>query len=240
MDTQGDRRAGDGLRGRPGRACRPRSTPGSARRSAACRRRRSPSRSAWSRCSGSRSSSGEGFGQLGEVGGLSWYYLIGGLLGAVYVTTVLITVRTLGAGGVTAATIAGQLTMSVVLDRLGILGLAQRGLTPGRRDRRRAAGAGRVPGRFAADASRHSALEECSWRCVTILRSRSQPPALPRRSGLPVSAGPWPRPSLLARAAAQSSPREVARADDRGRAMLVVRCCVTHEWRRAGSATSGS
>jgi transporter family-2 protein len=76
--------------------------------------------------------SGEGFGQLGEVGGLSWYYLIGGLLGAVYVTTVLISVRTLGAGGVTAATIAGQLSMSVVLDQLGILGLAQRQLTPGR------------------------------------------------------------------------------------------------------------
>ena len=56
-------------------------------------------------------------------GDLSWYYLIGGLLGAVYVTTVLIAVRTLGAGGVTAATIAGQLTLSVVIDRLGVLGL---------------------------------------------------------------------------------------------------------------------
>ncbi len=99
--------------------------------SAACRRRRSRSRSAWRRWSGSRFVSGEGFGRLGEVGGLSWYYLIGGLLGAVYVTTVLISVRTLGAGGVTAATIAGQLTMSVVLDQLGFLGLAQRGLTPG-------------------------------------------------------------------------------------------------------------
>jgi bacterial/archaeal transporter family-2 protein len=76
--------------------------------------------------------SGEGFGQIGEIGGLSWYYLIGGLLGAVYVTTVLISVRTLGAGGVTAATIAGQLLMSVVLDQLGILGLAQKQLTPGR------------------------------------------------------------------------------------------------------------
>jgi transporter family-2 protein len=76
--------------------------------------------------------SGEGFGQIGELGGLSWYYLIGGLLGAVYVTTVLISVRTLGAGGVTAATIAGQLSMSVVLDQLGILGLAQKQLTPGR------------------------------------------------------------------------------------------------------------
>jgi bacterial/archaeal transporter family-2 protein len=76
--------------------------------------------------------SGEGFGQLGEVGGLSWYYLIGGLLGAVYVTTVLISVRTLGAGGVTAATIAGQLTLSVILDQVGFLQLAQRSITPGR------------------------------------------------------------------------------------------------------------
>ena len=66
---------------------------------------------------------GEGFGQIGEIGGLSWYYLIGGLLGAVYVTTVLIAVRTLGAGGVTAATIAGQLTFSVVIDHYGWLGV---------------------------------------------------------------------------------------------------------------------
>ena len=61
--------------------------------------------------------SGEGFGRLGEIGGLDWYWLIGGLLGA---------------GGVTAATIAGQLTLSVVLDQLGILGLAQREITPAR------------------------------------------------------------------------------------------------------------
>ena len=46
-------------------------------------------------------------------------YLLGGVLGAVYVTTVLMTVRDLGAGGVTAATIAGQLTMSVLIDRAG-------------------------------------------------------------------------------------------------------------------------
>jgi transporter family-2 protein len=75
---------------------------------------------------------GEGFGRIGEVAGLSWYWLIGGLLGAIYVTTVLISVRELGAGGVTAATIAGQLTLSVVIDRLGILGLAEREITPAR------------------------------------------------------------------------------------------------------------
>jgi bacterial/archaeal transporter family-2 protein len=70
-----------------------------------------------------------GFGQAGEIRHLQWYYLLGGVLGAAYVTTVLITVRTLGAGGVTAATIAGQLTMSVTLDQLGILGLEHRGFT---------------------------------------------------------------------------------------------------------------
>ena len=69
---------------------------------------------------------------LGAAGDLRWYYLTGGLLGAAYVTTVLVSVRTLGAGGVTAATIAGQLSFSVVLDRLGVLGLDEKPLSPGR------------------------------------------------------------------------------------------------------------
>src|SRR5918999_898114 len=72
---------------------------------------------------------GGGFGDLGEAKGLSWYYLTGGVLGAVYVTTALIAVRTLGAGGVTAATIAGQLSLSVVIDRMGVLGLDERAIT---------------------------------------------------------------------------------------------------------------
>src|SRR5919202_1611423 len=54
-----------------------------------------------------------------------WYYLTGGLLGVCYVSTVLVTVRTLGAGGVTAATIAGQLTLAVIVDQLGILGVSK-------------------------------------------------------------------------------------------------------------------
>jgi transporter family-2 protein len=72
---------------------------------------------------------GGGFGEVGAAGDLPWYYLTGGVLGAAYVTTVLVSVRTLGAGGVTAATIAGQLTMSVLLDRSGWLGLDERALT---------------------------------------------------------------------------------------------------------------
>jgi transporter family-2 protein len=66
---------------------------------------------------------------VGEATEVKWYYLIGGVLGAAYVTTVLLTVRTLGAGGVTAATVAGQLTMSVVIDRLGFLGLEETPIT---------------------------------------------------------------------------------------------------------------
>ncbi|MBA2506493.1 MAG: DMT family transporter [Thermoleophilaceae bacterium] len=70
-----------------------------------------------------------GVGDVGEAKTLPWYYLIGGVLGAIYVTTALVAVQTLGAGGVTAATITGQLTASVVVDRYGLLGLDERPLT---------------------------------------------------------------------------------------------------------------
>lgn len=66
-----------------------------------------------------------GYGTIGQARELSWYYLTGGLLGAIYVTTVLVTVRSLGAGGVVAATITGQLTMSVLADHFGWLGVTR-------------------------------------------------------------------------------------------------------------------
>jgi transporter family-2 protein len=72
---------------------------------------------------------GDGFSQIGEARHLSWYYLTGGILGAVYVTCVLVTVRDLGAGGVVAATIAGQLTASMVIDQMGLLGVAKEPIT---------------------------------------------------------------------------------------------------------------
>ena len=74
-----------------------------------------------------------GFGDLGEGRGLDWYYWVGGgLVGAAYVTTVLLTVRELGAGGVTAATITGQLAASVAIDRAGVLGLERTPITTSR------------------------------------------------------------------------------------------------------------
>jgi transporter family-2 protein len=71
-------------------------------------------------------------GGIGEARGAPWWYFLGGVLGVVYVTTVLLSVRELGAGGVTAATIAGQLTLSLVIDQLGLLGVARQPITAAR------------------------------------------------------------------------------------------------------------
>ena len=60
----------------------------------------------------------------------AWYYwILGGVGGVFIVLAGLVAVRELGAGGVSAAIIAGQLGLSVVLDRLGVLGLDERGIT---------------------------------------------------------------------------------------------------------------
>jgi transporter family-2 protein len=73
-----------------------------------------------------------GLGQIARVRDVSLVYLTGGLLGAIYVTCILVTVRTLGAGGVVAATIAAQLAVSVVVDRFGLLGVDKQPITVGR------------------------------------------------------------------------------------------------------------
>src|SRR5688572_27738519 len=69
---------------------------------------------------------------VGEALGVPWYLLLGGVLGAAYVFTALVTVSSIGAGGVAAATITGQLTFSLLLDRVGFLGLAETPVTPER------------------------------------------------------------------------------------------------------------
>ena len=68
-------------------------------------------------------------GGVGDAAHVPWYYLLGGVLGAAYVFTALVVVGTIGAGGVAAATITGQLTFSIVLDRIGFLGLDEVALT---------------------------------------------------------------------------------------------------------------
>jgi transporter family-2 protein len=71
-------------------------------------------------------------GGLGSAIDVRWYYLIGGLLGAIYVANALIVVTVIGAGGVAAATVTGQLVASVAIDRLGLFGLDQVPLSPER------------------------------------------------------------------------------------------------------------
>jgi transporter family-2 protein len=66
-----------------------------------------------------------GVGNLGDAGRAPWWALVGGLLGAVYVSVALVAVRTLGASGLTAVVIAGQLLISVAIDRFGLLGVAK-------------------------------------------------------------------------------------------------------------------
>jgi transporter family-2 protein len=60
---------------------------------------------------------------LANVSALRPVHAIAGIAGAAIVLVSLIAVRELGAGGVTAALVATQLSVSVLLDRLGVLGL---------------------------------------------------------------------------------------------------------------------
>jgi bacterial/archaeal transporter family-2 protein len=53
----------------------------------------------------------------------------GGILGAIYVGSIVFTVRALGAGGLTAATISGQLAFALVIDNFGWLGLTRSPVT---------------------------------------------------------------------------------------------------------------
>lgn len=62
---------------------------------------------------------------LGAVPSASWYYLLGGVLGATYVTTAILFVPRIGASGVAAATVAGQLLAALAIDRIGLFGVPQ-------------------------------------------------------------------------------------------------------------------
>jgi bacterial/archaeal transporter family-2 protein len=71
-------------------------------------------------------------GGVPNVTHVQWYYLLGGALGAAYVFSALVLVSEIGAGPVAAATVTGQLTTSVILDRIGFLGLEQEPITADR------------------------------------------------------------------------------------------------------------
>lgn len=66
-----------------------------------------------------------GLSSIAHAGRAPWWALIGGLLGAFFVVVALLTVRTLGASGLTAIVVAGQLTVAVAIDRFGLFGIAK-------------------------------------------------------------------------------------------------------------------
>jgi transporter family-2 protein len=65
----------------------------------------------------------EGFGDWGGVRRVSWIYLTAGILGALYVTSILVSVRHIGVGGVTVVTVAAQIVASAIVDHYGLLGV---------------------------------------------------------------------------------------------------------------------
>jgi bacterial/archaeal transporter family-2 protein len=71
-----------------------------------------------------------GLGGIRRIGDAPWHVAIGGgLAGALYVGSIVWTVRALGAGGLTAVTIAGQLAVAVAMDHYGWLGVERTPVT---------------------------------------------------------------------------------------------------------------
>lgn len=72
-------------------------------------------------------------GEVSQLGSLREFrpvHVIGGLGGAAIVLITLITVRSLGAGGVAAALLTTQLIAAALIDRFGLLGVDEIALSP--------------------------------------------------------------------------------------------------------------
>jgi len=71
-----------------------------------------------------------GFDRLGSLVDAPWWAIAGGgLVSALYVTSIVWTVKALGAGGLTAATMAGQFAVALAIDHFGWLGIERQPIT---------------------------------------------------------------------------------------------------------------
>lgn len=61
-----------------------------------------------------------------------WLYVVGGALGAFYVTTAIYLTPRIGAAALMAFAVSGQLLAGILLDRIGFLGMAVREISLGR------------------------------------------------------------------------------------------------------------
>ena len=72
----------------------------------------------------------DGVGGIRRIGEAPLHVAVGGgLIGALYVGSIVWTVRALGAGGLTAVTIGGQLGLAMVIDHNGWLGVERSPIT---------------------------------------------------------------------------------------------------------------
>lgn len=69
-------------------------------------------------------SSGATIPSLEAVRQVNWWKWTGGIIGAVYVTTVIVSVPKIGTANLVSLSVAGQLLAAVVLDHYGLLGFA--------------------------------------------------------------------------------------------------------------------
>lgn len=63
---------------------------------------------------------------IGSVTGAPWYLWLGGLFGAIYVTSAIMYAPQLGAAVFMAAVVVGQMVCSLVLDHYGLAGFSER------------------------------------------------------------------------------------------------------------------
>ena len=69
-----------------------------------------------------------GKGSLGGIRNVSWWELLGGLIGAIFVTTSLLSSPVIGVTGIIVAALAGQLAMALVIDGCGLVGMEKKPL----------------------------------------------------------------------------------------------------------------
>ena len=62
----------------------------------------------------------------------AWMFVVGGLLGAVYVTSAIVLAPKIGAAALMACLVAGQLIAGILMDRVGFLGLPVQEISLGR------------------------------------------------------------------------------------------------------------
>ena len=75
---------------------------------------------------------GLGRGDFGKMSEAPWYLYLGGVINVAIIYGVMLSIAKVGAGNATTAIITGQLAMALVVDWLGLFGLAQSPMTWGR------------------------------------------------------------------------------------------------------------